>query len=137
MQFPSGSVQASRQSSASHFVVQTVASLLQSSMQWCRDRWFSENRFVSAAAAETAARISRAGIEMARVLERDITAVLRFAVDPSRHPGGRLPFNAGPEISFDASPEKTILADHVGRSRPAAFAAKRSRNFVWSMIARS
>ena len=48
MQDARGSVQASRQSSASHLVLQTVATLLQSSMQWCRSWWVSESRLVSA-----------------------------------------------------------------------------------------
>jgi hypothetical protein len=61
-------------------VVQIVASLLQSSMQWWRRRWFSES-WLSGAAKEAVVRISRAGIEKARALYPDGTAVLPFAMD--------------------------------------------------------
>jgi hypothetical protein len=71
-------VQVSRQSSVSHLVVQTVATLLQSSMQWCRSWRVSESRLVSAAAKETAIKISRAGIEAARARYRDGMAHLLF-----------------------------------------------------------
>ena len=78
MQDARGSVQASRQSSASHLVLQTVATLLQSSMQWCRTLWVSESCLVSDAAKETAVRISRAGIEIARARYRGVMVLLRF-----------------------------------------------------------
>jgi hypothetical protein len=73
MQDPRGSVQALRQSSVLHLVVQVVVSILQSSMHCCR------SRLVSDAADETAVKISRAGIEMARARYPDVTAFLPFA----------------------------------------------------------
>ena len=65
-------------SSVLHFVVQTAASLLQSSMQWCRSRRVLESGLVSDAAQGAAFRISRAGIERAKARYADLTALLPF-----------------------------------------------------------
>jgi hypothetical protein len=73
MQDPRGSVQALRQSSVLHLVVQVVVSILQSSMHFCR------SRLVSDAADETAVKISRAVVEMARARYPDVTAFPPFA----------------------------------------------------------